>query len=59
MQYILDTVIPELEKDPNKRFVYVEMGNFIIYFLNVIHFFQFKFLIKHFSGDGGMNKMKK
>ncbi|KAK3085809.1 hypothetical protein FSP39_008930 [Pinctada imbricata] len=28
VQYILDSVIPELEKDPNKRFIYVEIGFF-------------------------------
>ena len=28
VQYILDTVIVELEKDPSKRFVYVEMAFF-------------------------------
>jgi lysosomal alpha-mannosidase len=28
VQYILDTVIPELDKDPSKRFVYVEMAYF-------------------------------
>ena len=28
VQYILDTVIPELQSDPTKRFVYVEMAFF-------------------------------
>ena len=28
VQYILDTVIPELDKDPSKRFVYVEIAYF-------------------------------
>ena len=28
VQYILDTVIPELQNDPNKRFVYVEIAYF-------------------------------
>jgi lysosomal alpha-mannosidase len=28
VQYILDTVIPELQSDPNKRFVYVEIAFF-------------------------------
>jgi lysosomal alpha-mannosidase len=27
VQYILDTVVQELIKDPKKRFVYVEIGN--------------------------------
>ena len=29
VQYILDSVIPELEIDPNKKFVYVEMAFFL------------------------------
>ena len=28
VQYILDTVIPELQNDPSKRFVYVEIAYF-------------------------------
>ena len=28
VQYILDTVVIELERDPSKRFVYVEMAFF-------------------------------
>ena len=28
VQYILDTVVPELIKDPNKRFIYVEVAFF-------------------------------
>ncbi len=28
VQYILDTVVSELEKDPSKRFVYVEIAFF-------------------------------
>merc|ERR1719242_1685667 len=29
VQYILDSVIPELMKDPSKRFIYVEVAFFL------------------------------
>ena len=29
VQYILDTVVDELQKDPNRTFIYVEMAFFV------------------------------
>ena len=28
--YILDTVIPRLQEDPNRKFIYVEVGFFAV-----------------------------
>jgi hypothetical protein len=61
VQYILDSVVPALEQDPDRKFIYVEIAFFARFLiLRLLFFSPWKYLsliVSRTFPDGGTSKM--